>query len=112
MSTTRPHKKPTFAKGHLMTEVQRNAYWSMFGQVCAKMELFKFASQMGSVSQDTILKKAGLDLNREGDKKLAEVNDKDAQLSGAPPGTLPRMKSTGESTVHINRTREAIAVPK
>lgn len=36
---TRSHKKPAFAKGHLMTESQRMAYWSMFGQVCARLDV-------------------------------------------------------------------------
>ena len=49
---------------------------------------------------------------RDYQKARQQVGDKEAQLSGTPPGTLERTKSTGESLVKINRTHESIAVPK
>jgi hypothetical protein len=49
---------------------------------------------------------------REYQKARQQVGDKEAQLAGAPPGTLERSKASGESLVKINRTRESIAIPK
>ena len=49
---------------------------------------------------------------RDFQKARDQVGDKEAQLHGTPPGTLERAKSTGESLVRVNRSRESIAVPK
>ena len=49
---------------------------------------------------------------REYQKARQQVGDKEAQLAGTPPGTLERTKSTGESLLKINRSRETMAIPK
>lgn len=56
----RSHKKPVFAKGHKMTEAQRNAYWSMFGQVCAKMRLADLSHDERNAFRRELHERAGL----------------------------------------------------
>lgn len=49
---------------------------------------------------------------RELRKARQQVGDKEAQLTGVGPGEFERRKSSGESLVKINRSYEAIPIPK
>lgn len=56
----RSHKKPEFAPGHKMTVAQRNAYWSMFGQVTDKMGWFELSPKELSARRYELHERAGL----------------------------------------------------
>jgi hypothetical protein len=56
----RSHRKPVFAKAHLMTEAQRNAYWRMFGQVVDKMEWFNLPASERDKRRYELHERAGL----------------------------------------------------